>query len=543
MYKYPHLYFLFFFYYCTSLQKIHLSEKDQNFPKYLYSEVESFPQVEPIRVSDSNLSVNKQFLEDQINIHVKEIQYDGTLEARPTHSLFLKHSFQILVDSLLEKIKNQYSYINFSKDSSFATHTLNISVNTISKGDDPFTFQIQFQIQRKNSSKVYYDFIITPIVLQPLNQKRKIHILSKTQFIEFRIPEETFSLEIPLQDIYSLIDGFATIGKGSVSITSSTKNQIKILKQDNLLWEGESPVHLPLKEGEYTLYAYKRGMEPQKIFFSILEKEKEIIPIKWKDEVSSSYINFFSNQNLRVVFDEELKGTTPIFISEVPKGNYKIEISKKKDDFYEVLYKEELEVKENHFINLFYPMFFRETFSQESFLENSKRFFWFFPKNSLLLQENSFSKGFFTFLQNQQLFTPNIILDETKSEFNLFCHSCEVIFYFENNLKLLFKKSNEYLFVYYGKDPLELKAVYLLKENALFFYWDYSNSDQMFCVYVNSSLAFEGNIPSPYVLLEFKNIKDLILKDFALSEKNRDNFLTKSFYLFQKRFQKKENQL
>ncbi len=536
---------LLFFLYCTSLQKIPLEQNQHIFPKYVYWDFDYLHGIYPIQVSGLHQSESQTFLDNQIYIYVNEIQYENFLESKSPHLLLLENSLKILLNHLFKEINQKYSYINIIQEDNFslATHTLNISINAISKEKEAFTFQIHFKIQRKNYPKVQYEFNVTPIVLQPLNQQKNIYILSKKESIDFKIPQETFSLEIPIHSITTLLDNFQYLGKGYVAIASSTKHPIQILNQKGIVWEGESPVHIPLWEGRYTLMTSKRGMETQTIPFTIREGEEEIIPIKWKDEIFDSYINFLSNVDLRVVLDEELKGNTPVFTSQLSKGNYNIELSKKNNDFYEVLYKGELQLKENHYVNLFYPIYFKEEFSKESFTQNSKRFFWFSTKDYSVLKEEVFSNGFLTFLPNQQLFTPNIILDELKSEFNLSCGSCEIVFYFEDHKKLLFKKLNEYFFVYYGKDPLELQSVYLIKQDTLFFYWDYTNANQLLCVYLNSSLAFQKNIPSHYVVLEFKNIDHLILKNFSISEKSRENFFMKKLYLLRKQFQKKEKSL
>lgn len=528
---------LLFYTFCTTLYKIDLGSVQDKVPKYYLGNFDYNSDISLIQISEISKSQNRQYLKENIVLFIKEIHYN--LQGKEYNIPSLQNSFEILLDGLFEQIQKKYKNIKIQKDNILpSTHSIHIWVEE--DLNTPHTFSIKMRIQRITDPEIYFDFSISPIQLIQSGQEKRVDMLLNRNNIQFNELQTKFFLKISNESIDNFLENFNRIGKGKVTITSTTKNQIQIFNDQNIeIYNGESPVLLTLLEGNYILYAKKRGLEPKKISFNITENNEEIIPLKWKDEVSISYINFFSNDSIRFALDNELKGINPVYTPELPKGFYKIELSQKKNEEYEVLYKGDLALKDHHYVNLFYPISFKENFTKESFIENSKKNFWFFNKKDPFLKDEYFENNVFFLPYEKQLFTPNIILDDIKGEFNFFCEDCELVFYFEKDHKIFLRKQQDLVYIYSGTDPLELKNIYKLnlKDNKnLFFYWDYSTNDQYFSIYLNSELIVSEKIPSIYSVIEFRSIKKIIFKDFYVAEKQRESFLFKKLYFFKKSF-------
>ncbi|MFN3603403.1 MAG: hypothetical protein ACK4UJ_01700 [Leptonema sp. (in: bacteria)] len=522
---------------CSSLQQVTIDKEENFLPKFLSDPEDYNYQIDTVQFFDEFKKKSTESLKDKIVVYNHGIQYEGKLESQIKHLPFLKRSFEIFIENLFSQIKKNYPYIDFVKENSSATHSLFLKIVEIPKEEGPVSFQIQLQIQRIAFPEIQYNFFISPVHLRTLNKEKRVYIIPTKNSIEWIRPEEVLFIETPNQIIQSILQDFNKIGKGEVWITSSSKDNIQVLKSEKKIWEGESPIQLSLWEGDYTLLAKRRGQNLQTISFSIKENSAQTVPIKWKDEVSLSYINVFSNQNIRVAIDNEFKSFVPVFTSELSRGNYTIELSKKRGEEYQVLYSGELELKENHYINLFYPIDYIQDFSKLSFVEHTKKMFWFFNKKNSVLKEEHFSDDFFSFPSQVELFTPNIILDDARGEFLLSCIACEVTFYFEKDFKILVKKEKDLISIYSGTNPLEFNQAYLVKEKELFFYWDYSNSDSLYSLYINSSLISKIQIPSVYVVLKFTNLQDMKIKDFKVSEKERLNLLLRNLYFLKRKLE------
>lgn len=519
--------------FCTTLHKIDL--KDNQVPKYFYGNFDYNSDISLIQISENSKGQNRQYLKENVILYIKEINY--SIQRNNVSSI--QNSFKILLESLFDQVQKKYKNIKIQKDHTLpSTHYVYIWVEE--DFNNPNTFSIKIRIQRITDPEIYFDFSISMIQLVQSGQEKRIDMLLYRNNIQFNELQAKVFLKIPKEKIDNFLENFSRIGKGRVIVTSITKNHIQIFNEQNIeIYKGESPVLLTLWEGNYILYAKKRGLEEKKISFNITENNDEIIPLKWKDEVSISYINFFSNGSIRFALDNELKGINPVYTPELPKGFYKIELSQKKNGEYEVLYNGDLELKENHSVNLFYPISFEENFGKESFIENSKNFFWFFNKKDPFLKEEYFENNIFFLSEGKQLFTPNIILDNIKGEFNLFCEDCEIAFYFEKDYKILLRKQEDLIYIYFGTDPLELKNIYKLnlqKSKNLFFYWDYSINDQFFSIYLNTEPIIAERIPSIYSVIEFRSIKKIVFKNFYVAEKQRENFFFKKLYFLKKSF-------
>jgi hypothetical protein len=202
-----------------------------------------------------------------------------------------------------------------------------------------------------------------------------------------------------------------------------------------------------------------------------------------------------------------------------------VELLYKQENDWLTLYKDKIFLPLNETLNLFYPMEYYENF-QESFFKNAKQLFWFInPQSKIEInQEGLIVK------ENQEIQTPDILLDNLRGEAIYQCQSCVVTFYLDKQ-RIVIKKQDKWVSIYDGVDLLKLYKVYEFSNNHHYLYFDFNNETKNLSIYLNSQKIYNKVMDAKTVTIGFNH---LILKEFWLSEKEYKNNFIKPFYFLGK---------
>lgn len=503
-----------------------------------------------INLSDENLiSQQNKNLENLINekiiIQLEQIEIVSDQISRQELDDYY-NSTSLLINYLLSKIVDKNPHIEFVNLQSQSlkvhpTHILKIEVIPVKKSRDVnFNKQesliqaldLEFKISRIKQDAINYNLICKCIEIKGENQN-KIHIKQPDGIL---IPKhDPYYFTVNFHELENFINKFQSLGMGYINILSSSKSEI-IIENDKrqIQYKGFTPAKIQLLEGQYKIYSINKNNNYKKEELLVLrEKEDKNIVLRWDDEKTSSFLNVLSNENLDVILNDEYRGFTPIFISEVYQGSYNIQLlqpinEKSKDR--KLLFVRDLFLQENQQLNLFYPINYYINFNV---LNEDYTKFWFAGKNNTKLKKDHINQNGLLIKQNQEIFSADILLDELRGEISLSCLKCSIIFYFEKDL-LILKKIGDFLILYQGKDILKKEKVYQFDNNNLHVYFD-QNDNNKFYLYINTKKILESSFDSNYVTVSIKGDEDTILKEFYINEKGYNNFLLKSLYFLRKK--------
>jgi len=498
---------------CSSLVELtDVAVKNKYFAEFLKSPIKERNAIE---LEEKNSSPEQKLLEDKIVLRLNQISAD-------IENPKLKHTYDLIIHHIIESIKaNNQNIVLLSSDDQENlefTHLLNIKIQNDGS--------LNFLIQRKDQDQIYYNFAFNGIRINKSNID--VIQISKPSG-NILVPLKNYFVSLDQNQLNEFIKDFDIIGKGSLNVLSSSSSSVVIKRlinnKESIVYQGNTPIQLQLFEGKYKIESYKRGNPINITEIIISEKNSKNVFIKWKDEETSSNLNIYSNQPLFVLVDDDFKGSLPIFISELYQNNYQVEFLYKQENDWLTLYKDKIFLPLNETLNLFYPINYYENF-QESFFKNVKQFFWFINPQSqievgldgLIVQEN------------QEVQTPDIILDNLKGEAIYQCQSCVVTFYLDKE-RIVIKKQDQWVSLYDGIDLLKLYKVYSFSNNHHYLYFDFNNETKELSIYLNSHKIYNKMMDSKTITIGFKH---LILKEILLSEKDYKNAFIKPFYFYGK---------
>ncbi len=504
---------LLFSFGCSSLVELtDVAVKNQYFAEFLKSPIKERSVIE---LEEEISSPEQKLLENKIVLRLNQISAD-------IENPKLKHTYDLIIHHIIEAIKAKNQNIvflsSYDQENLEFTHLLNIKIQNESS--------LIFHIQRKDQDQINYVFDYTGISIN----KPNIDVV--------QIAKPSGDIILPLKDYFVSLDqdklnefikNFDIIGKGSLNVLSSSSSSVVIKRlinnNESIVYQGNTPIQLQLFEGKYKIESYKRG-NPINITQVILnEKNTKNIFVKWKDEETTSNLNLYSNQPLAVLIDDDFKGSLPIFISELYQNYYQVELLYKQENDWITLYKDKIFLPLNETLNLFYPINYYENF-QESFFKNAKQLFWFInPKSNIEINKEGLIVK-----ENQEIQTPDIILDNLKGEAIYQCQSCVVTFYFDKE-RIVIKKQDQWLSLYDGIDLLKLYKVYNISNNNHYLYFDFNDETKELSIYLNSHKIYNKMLDSKTIAIGFKH---LILKEILLSEKDYKNAFIKPFYFIGK---------
>jgi hypothetical protein len=518
--------------------------KDQNLTRN-FSEYISLPSIEkrfiefnPSQQLQDEDSTKKELLQDKIIIQINKIEWDNILEENENNKKEIQKSLEYLIFYFLDILFKENFYILTNSNPNLnPTHLLNIKITYNEKESNKENYKFIYEVIRKNDPTIHYYFEQDCCSLHSLKENM-VHIIKPSN--EILIPSSSFYLTFKKENLDPLIKEINLIGKGYLNVLSLSKNKIIVkkinTKEDRnplILFEGETPVKLQLLEGNYLIQSYKKGFPLYEQEILIKENQTQNVMIHWEDEQTSSNLNVLSNKDFAVYIDNEFKGNVPIYISELYEGNYEVQILEKNSN--NILFKREIPLKSKGSLHLFYPYQYYEDFKTK-FKENLKNHFWFIEKNSPNLEiDTQLKEGGFLIKENQEILTPDILLDNLRGEWIFLCEECRITFYF-NQDKIVLQKLKDYLILYSGSELLKLYHIYKLNSfTPHYIYFDYNNEENKFYLYFNTQKIWEKKIDSIFLSVGFSN---LMLKEFYLSEKEYKNIIYKSFYMSSKNINK-----
>jgi hypothetical protein len=504
---------LLFSFGCSSLVELTDNTiKNQYFAEFLKSPSKERSVIE---LEEKSQLTEHKLLNDKIVLKLNRIE--SNIENQE-----FKNTYDLIIKYILESVKAKNQNIIFlntdNQESLEFTHFLEIKIQN--EGS------IVFHIQRKDQDQINYDFEYAGITIT----KPDIDVVQIAKPSgNIILPLKSYFVSLDQDKLNEFIKNFDLIGKGSLNVLSSSSSNVIIKKfsnnKESVVYQGSTPIRLQLFEGKYKIESYKRG-NPTNITEIILnEKNSKNVFIKWKDEETTSNLNIYSNQPLSVLVDDDFKGSLPIFISELYQNDYQVELLYKQENDWLTLYKDKIFLPLNETLNLFYPMEYYENF-QESFFKNAKQLFWFInPQSKIEInQEGLIVK------ENQEIQTPDILLDNLRGEAIYQCQSCVVTFYLDKQ-RIVIKKHDQWVSIYDGVDLLKLYKVYEFSNNHHYLYFDFNNETKNLSIYLNSQKIYNKVMDAKTVTIGFNH---LILKEFWLSEKEYKNNFIKPFYFLGK---------
>ncbi|GIX42503.1 MAG: hypothetical protein KatS3mg129_2236 [Leptospiraceae bacterium] len=537
---------LFLFLYCSSINEIDSNKKSDFFPEFLdysnYLNNKIFIGIADLKEKRSD-SFETQQIKDKIILQVNEVNWNIENDRDEELLNEIKESSNYLLKYIFRSISEKSPQIIFITDKSNKninpTHLLDIRIYQDDKNPSKQikNFKFHYTIHRIDNKQIYYDFESDGFTIQN-NNENVLFITSENLLL----PSKNYYIHFDKKQIDSLIKSFETIGKGKLNILSSSKNYI-IVKRDSeninkniFLYKGETPAELTLLEGKYIIEAKKKGYPAKEIQVNIKEKNHQNIFIKWDDEEITSNLNILSNKELSIFMDNELKGIAPVYVSELYEGQYHIELLEsidKESNQWKTLYASDISLQKNQILNLFYPIQFYEDF-RNHFIEHINQSYWFIDKNSIPVSNKQIQEDGFLVLNKQMLFTPDIILDNLKGEIIFDCENCEILFQFSKHT-LLLKKYNDLYSLYTGDKLLKLEKVFRIKEKSNYIYFDFDSKTNIFDLYINTNNIWNNPIEANYLSIGFKN---LLLKEFFVSEKESKTKIGKLMYFMSKNINK-----
>lgn len=548
---YVYFIFIILFFSCSTFKEIILETSE--IPEFIKK-----PEKQISYINFTKSSIHQPFkevFEDSIKetlvIHLEQIEIASDLLSQIEKHTFY-HSISWLIEYLLKKIQEKYPHIIFVSHNSNlqiqTTHKLSIKIIPIKKNSDSFfhtkesllaSLDIEFQIVRINNDSLTYNIVCKCIEIKNEHQ-RYVHIKQPDTSL-LPIFDKTY-LKINFNELEKFVNEFQPLGMGYLSILSASKSEVLIKSVKNqVLFKGLTPTKATLLEGQYQVYIINKNNNSRREEVVFLrEGENKNLVIKWDDEQTSSYLNLLSNKRLSVIINDEYKGFTPVYITEIYQGNYHVQILKplkeelQTSNEYGLLYEKDLVLKENSRLNLFYPLDYYISF--KDLKENQNTHYWFTGKSSSEFEEEQFKKKGLLLKPGQNIYSSEVLLDELRGEFTLSCKECDIIFFFENDI-LFLKKIDKILLIYQGKDILKRQKVYQIpeKNENIHIYFDQSNKNY-FYLFINTYKVFQTNVQSNYLTLNIIDKKgDTLLNEFYLNEKGYKNFILKSFYFLGKK--------
>ncbi len=526
MNRITYLLVLFFLLQCATLQQIDKTRLE-NLLEYESLLNKSF-HFDEIHLDDTQSNYINQI--DTITIQYNGISMNENQE--------LKESLYTYLESIKTNINKKNLKIIFTNENPLYILNFEVELSNVNQ------YRIIAVITR-NQRNIKYSKEIGNVQILNYDSQNQKRILKSANNIQF-LPALQSSILHFSSDFYENFESLLhQLGKGTVQISTIEPNDFVVLKDGKEIFKGKTPQRFSLFEGNYVLQIKKKGFPSKQIPFQVYENKEEKLVIRWEDESLSASLYLDSNEEFIIRFDGEIKGNNPVLMNELPKGDYQIEFLKEKQGDYLKIYDQDISVKENTILKLFYPVNLYQKLYKKNFFDAIQKRYWYASKTSDKFDIRIPENEFVSLKKNIKLFTPHYLLDNSICEVILECKICNIYFLFENYEKFLIKKIDNRIQVYSGSEPLKLEGIYLIKDDEMYLYFDSYFSEE-FSIYLNTERILKKSFLSRYVQIIFENLhndNDMKIREFYISSRDRKNRLSRILHFIQKNISKYYNKI